>query len=186
MSTVRALVRSADPFARSSLRQALRQAGVHVDAEHADTLVWDMGMAGQTDWPDLGLPVLALASDAEQARAALVHGADAVLLRALDGARILAALQALQGGLRVVDAAFGSVLGAGLEPVPEHIGRLTPRETQVLAAMADGLSNRGIGKRLGCSEHTAKFHVNAVLDKLAARNRTDAVVRALRWGILGL
>ena len=54
---------------------------------------------------------------------------------------------------------------------------------------AGGSSRNGrdtIGRRLGVSEHTAKFHVNAILLKLDARNRTDAVVRGARLGLLRL
>jgi DNA-binding CsgD family transcriptional regulator len=50
--------------------------------------------------------------------------------------------------------------------------------------MAEGLSNKLIAARLSISEHTAKFHVNAILDKLGAETRTDAVVLAARRGIL--
>ncbi|EDM76552.1 two component transcriptional regulator, LuxR family protein [Plesiocystis pacifica SIR-1] len=63
---------------------------------------------------------------------------------------------------------------------------LTPREREVLELLADGLSNRNIGERLGISAHTVKFHVDALLDKLDARSRTQAVVQAIRRGLLEL
>lgn len=63
---------------------------------------------------------------------------------------------------------------------------LTPREREVLELLAEGLSNKDIGRALGISEHTAKFHVNALLGKLDAQTRTEAVVRALRLGLLHL
>ena len=56
----------------------------------------------------------------------------------------------------------------------------------VLGLLAEGLSNHHLAQRLAISEHTAKFHVNAILYKLGARTRTDAVVRALRLGVLRL
>jgi two-component system nitrate/nitrite response regulator NarL len=56
----------------------------------------------------------------------------------------------------------------------------------VLELLAEGLSNRLIAARLGISEHTAKFHVNAILDKLGAETRTEAVVLAARSGVLSL
>jgi DNA-binding NarL/FixJ family response regulator len=52
--------------------------------------------------------------------------------------------------------------------------------------LAEGLSNRSIARRLGVTEHTAKFHVNAILGKLRARSRADAVARALRLGLVPL
>ena len=54
----------------------------------------------------------------------------------------------------------------------------------MIRLLAEGLSNRLIARRLEFSEHTAKFHVNAILFKLSARSRTDAVVRGIRLGLL--
>ena len=61
---------------------------------------------------------------------------------------------------------------------------LTPRETQVLELVADGLSNKAIALALGVSDETVKFHLAAIFGKLGASNRTDAVRRALRHGIV--
>ena len=63
---------------------------------------------------------------------------------------------------------------------------LTARELDVLAALADGLSNKAIAARLGISEETVKFHLSAIFGKLGASNRTDAVRQALRRGIVEL
>jgi DNA-binding CsgD family transcriptional regulator len=63
---------------------------------------------------------------------------------------------------------------------------LTPREHEVLAAMADGASNKVIARRLGISLHTAKFHVAAILAKLDADSRTEAVARAAHLGLVML
>jgi DNA-binding NarL/FixJ family response regulator len=56
----------------------------------------------------------------------------------------------------------------------------------VLALLADGLTNKAIAARLGMSEHTAKFHVNAILGKLGASSRAEAIVRAARMGLIVL
>ena len=64
--------------------------------------------------------------------------------------------------------------------------RLTAREIEVLAAMADGASNKEIARRLEISFHTVKFHVAAILDKLEAESRTEAVVKASQLGIVML
>ncbi len=61
---------------------------------------------------------------------------------------------------------------------------LTTREQDVLELLSLGLSNKRIGERLGISEHTVKFHVNAIYGKLGASTRTEAVNRALRRGLL--
>jgi DNA-binding CsgD family transcriptional regulator len=63
---------------------------------------------------------------------------------------------------------------------------LTPRELEVLTLLAEGLSNKAIAGRLGISVHTAKFHVGALIDKLDAIGRTDAVAHAARRGVIQL
>jgi DNA-binding NarL/FixJ family response regulator len=64
--------------------------------------------------------------------------------------------------------------------------RLTVREQEVLEWLSQGLSNRRIAERLGISEHTVKFHINAIYGKLGASTRTEAVNHALRRGWLRL
>ena len=61
---------------------------------------------------------------------------------------------------------------------------LTPRERQVLALVARGLSNRAIAERLSVSPHTAKTHVSSIYGKLGAANRAEAVRRGIRLGLL--
>ena len=65
-------------------------------------------------------------------------------------------------------------------PVPES---LTAREHDVLALLAEGLPNKAIAHALGISDQTVKFHVAAIIAKLGAANRTDAVRRAIRRGL---
>jgi len=70
-----------------------------------------------------------------------------------------------------------------LESLPEP---LTARERQVLALLAEGLPNKGIASALDISDQTVKFHVAAIIGKLGASNRTDAVRRAVRRGLVTL
>jgi DNA-binding NarL/FixJ family response regulator len=63
---------------------------------------------------------------------------------------------------------------------------LTPREIQVLELLAEGLPNKAIAQRLGISDQTVKFHVSSISGKLGAKNRTDAVRRAVRRGLITL
>jgi DNA-binding NarL/FixJ family response regulator len=63
---------------------------------------------------------------------------------------------------------------------------LTPRETEVLHLLAEGLVNREIASRLNNSEHTIKFHIRSILGKLGASTRTEAVTRGLRSGLIEL
>jgi DNA-binding NarL/FixJ family response regulator len=60
----------------------------------------------------------------------------------------------------------------------ETQGLLTPRELEVLAALAEGMTNKAIARRLDISLHTVKFHVESLFRKLGARTRTEAVARA--------
>jgi DNA-binding NarL/FixJ family response regulator len=63
---------------------------------------------------------------------------------------------------------------------------LTSRETEVLALVAEGLPNKAIADRLGISDQTVKFHVASIAGKLGAANRTEAVRRAVRRGLIVL
>jgi len=63
---------------------------------------------------------------------------------------------------------------------------LTPRERQVLELVADGLPNKAIAARLGIGAETVKFHLGAILGKLGASNRTDAVRIAIQRGLISV
>jgi DNA-binding NarL/FixJ family response regulator len=63
---------------------------------------------------------------------------------------------------------------------------LTPREVQVVELLAEGLPNKMIAARLGISDQTVKFHLASISGKLGAANRTDAVRRAVRRGLITL
>jgi DNA-binding NarL/FixJ family response regulator len=174
--------------------------------ETPDLLLHDLGPqpdagARLTAAPGAGVPRVAVASGSEAASRALRAGARGVVFRDGDGARSAAALRAVAAGHYVLDEAFAEEVLAptresrnGSAQVPEADGapapsRLaedapTPREQDVLDLLAEGLSNKEIGTRLGIGERTARFHVAALLRKLGARSRTDVVVRAARRGLL--
>jgi DNA-binding CsgD family transcriptional regulator len=63
---------------------------------------------------------------------------------------------------------------------------LTPREFEVLELVAEGLPNKAIAERIGISDQTVKFHIASISGKLGAANRTDAVRRAVRRGLIAL
>jgi DNA-binding NarL/FixJ family response regulator len=69
------------------------------------------------------------------------------------------------------------------EPAVES---LTPREIDVLELVVEGLSNKAAAARLGISDQTVKFHLTSISGKLGAMNRTDAVRRAVRRGLIAL
>jgi DNA-binding NarL/FixJ family response regulator len=149
----------------------------------ADVVVWDAPEEGTAS---SSAPVLALVNEPAEAREALRSGARGALSRASSAEAIGAAALAVAAGHWVLDQAFGLAL---LSLGPAESGSpqlLSPREQQVLALLTEGLSNRDVAQRLGISHHTAKFHVNAILDKLGATTRTEAVVLAARSGLLTL
>jgi DNA-binding NarL/FixJ family response regulator len=127
-----------------------------------------------------GPPLVVLTDDTPTARA-LQWGVRAILPRDAPADQIVAAIHAVAEGLCAVpaDAAAQALLlpAPGMEP-------LTPRESEVLEMLAEGIANKEIAARLHLSEHTVKFHVNAILGKLHAGTRTEAVTRAIRHGIL--
>jgi two-component system nitrate/nitrite response regulator NarL len=191
---VRVLVVSDDPLVRAGLGHLLEsesEAEVVTDAAEAEVALWDSQHARLDELAVLGIPVVAVVDDESHSAAALAAGARGAVLRSADGASLWAALVAVRHGLTVLDAAFAPVTappataaGAprGLRPGEE----LTAREREVLALLSRGLSNKQIAGELAISEHTAKFHVNAILGKLGAASRTEAVVVAVRLGLVAL
>lgn len=126
-------------------------------------------------------PFVALVDGPEMALRASKRGAAGIVMRDGSPPRMVAALRAAALGLEVRDRAFRI---PEAEPELELRADLSPREREALNLLAQGFSNRRIARRLGISEHTAKFHVNRVMEKLDARSRTDAAVRGLRAGLV--
>ena len=79
----------------------------------------------------------------------------------------------------ILTAPNGAIGDALYEP-------LTAREIEVLELLAEGLSNKAIAARLDISDQTVKFHVASICGKLGAANRTDAVRRAIRQGLISV
>jgi DNA-binding NarL/FixJ family response regulator len=129
-------------------------------------------------------PVLALVAEPEHARTLVRGGARGALVREASGEQVAAASVAVAAGLHVFDRETFSAWSTPRSLASEL--SLTPRERSVLELVARGLSNRAIAAELGVSEHTAKFHVRSLLDKLGAETRADAVARAARRGLLTL
>ncbi len=132
--------------------------------------------------------VILVASPA--ARARLARDLRAIGLDVVGEAATLVAARSL--GL---DA--DAVVLAISDPAPSHeppfdadepltMETLTPREREILALLSEGLPNKAIAERLGISDQTVKFHVASIYGKLGATNRTDAVRRAVRRGLITL
>jgi len=165
-----------------------------------DALVWDMGwhpdaaIEHLSELVESALPVAVLLPNESRVFEIWSAGARAILRRDADPAQIVAALPALMQGLSVLDVAFAAALARPIRlstPKPwgdreaePPVEELTARELAVLRLVAEGLPNKTIALRLGISEHTVKFHVNAILGKLGVSSRTEAVVHATRRGLI--
>jgi NarL family two-component system response regulator YdfI len=139
------------------------------------------------------LPVVLLAEilDPQTSAQALRMGARAVLPAELPRARLLAALEAVSRGFLVAMpvetetiVAVSQIPASATNGVEELLEPLTPREQEVLRMLALGLANKEIAARLNISEHTVKFHVAAILGKLGAASRTEAVALGIRHGLI--
>lgn len=192
--TVRVVVVARSPALRAGLRALIDgREGIDVVGEaaesdpalaSADVAVVDLpagpGRAGSLEGE---LPRVWLGEwrDGEQ-----LPPGSAYLRRDAEGLEIAAAVRAVARGLVVFDPglAAGILAGRRSHERDEAEVALTEREAQVLALMAEGLPNKAIALRLGISEHTAKYHVAAILGKLGAASRTEAVTLAARRGLL--
>lgn len=135
-------------------------------ATDADVIISDRSLADATR------PVLVIGSDKRP-------GQGESVLRSIEPALVLSAAALVAAGHRIEPDGRGSSLdSAGV--------RLSGREQQVTELLVEGASNKVIARELDISVHTAKFHVAAVLDKLGARNRADAVAIALREGLVAV
>lgn len=206
MDTLRILLVADDPLARLGLAMLLAAQAAEleviaqVDASflaeewadldsQPDVVLWDVGWAAPealpvlADWP---VPVVALLADEGQTAVIWASGVRALLRRELDPDRLLAAIQAAVHGLIVLDPELSGGVVTAVSPITLPNEDLTPRELEVLQHLAKGLTNKAIAQQLAVSEHTIKFHVNALMGKLGAQSRTEAVVLATRQGLIVL
>ncbi len=206
MNTLRILIVADDPLARAGLAMLLAgQADCAVvgqlsaeavgsadlDIYHPDVILWDLGW---NPGPNLDLmaelsnttpPVVALLSAPTLAAEVWAAGPRGLLPRDTVAAGLNAALAAVAQGLVVIDGDLSAALLPSGEQAPATaMGDLTPREQEVLQLLAEGLPNKAIASQLNISEHTVKFHVNAIMGKLGAQSRTEAVTRATRAGLI--
>jgi DNA-binding NarL/FixJ family response regulator len=119
----------------------------------------------------------------------LQDGPKTLLLRDARPSEITAALLAAKEGLVVMSPELLETLWPSSSDIAAYDELppgepLTSRESEVLALLADGAANKEIAARLRISEHTVKFHVSSILNKLGAATRTEAVTRGYREGLI--
>ena len=135
-------------------------------------------------WPEID--VIAVTSFIEEARirAALEAGATGYLLKDADAGDVADAIRAAVAGEVRLDPVVAAALASGLRAPRSVVEDLTPREREVIVLVAEGRTNREIGRRLGVAERTARTHVSNILTKLGLASRTQAAMWAVREGLV--
>ena len=138
---------------------------------------------------DAAIVLLTDVSHARSISRLLRSGVRAILSRESDPDDVLSAIYAAYDGLVLLSTPTAESLAAvygdqPLEVEDELSEEITSRETDVLKMLAEGLVNKDIATRLGISEHTVKFHISSILDKLGASTRTEAVTLGIRRGLI--
>jgi NarL family two-component system response regulator LiaR len=136
--------------------------------------------------------IFTMNEDRNEVLAALSAGADAYCVKSSDPSTVIDAVRIVAGGgayfdgriARVVLQHFGPPLPSGESSSSTVKSPLSPRELEVLRLIADGVGNQEIGERLHIALGTVKGHIHDILDKMAASDRTEAAVKALRHGFL--
>ncbi len=213
-NNIRVVVVADDPLVRSALATELQHTPGYQVTTHTssidsfddnlslhkpDVVIWDTGWDADdavlrnitaviSDLPEPATPIIALIPEAEQGVPVFETGVRGLLLRNAEIEQLAAAINAVVSGLSVLDDTIASHMQTQPNDIQSdiHVENLTPREIEVLELVAEGLSNKGIAHELSISDSTVKFHINSVLNKLTAQSRTEAVVRAMRLGIIKL
>jgi len=205
------LVADDHPLFREALRNAVARAlptatireAESVDALYAlieresdaDLLLLDLNMPGahgfsalvhlRAHYPQLPVMVVSAREEPAVMRRALDHGAVGFLPKSADAGTLGEAIDAVLAGDRWAPASALKAPAAGAEEhdAAQRVRDLTPQQFRVLQMLGDGLLNKQIAYELGVSEATIKAHMTAILRKLGANNRTQAVLIAGKLAI---
>jgi DNA-binding NarL/FixJ family response regulator len=133
------------------------------------------------EFPTARIVVLSNYQGSEDIYRAVRFGAMAYLTKDASGEELVNAIQSVDRGLRYLPR-------IALDRLAERIPAvdLTPREAEVLTCITQGRSNREIAEELHIAEKTVRIHVSSVLDKMGARDRTQATIYALQRGLVHL
>jgi DNA-binding NarL/FixJ family response regulator len=168
------------------------------ETDPPNLILIDLAMPGM-DWrqalpllrkrcPDAAVVIVSASDAREDILAALNSGAAGYIPKSSPGKVMLRALElVLSGGIYVPPEVLSWVGRTGKPAAASEVTvahSLTPRQNEVLSLMAEGQSNKKIARALDLSEGTVKLHVAAVLKALGADNRTQAVLVAVRTGVL--
>jgi DNA-binding NarL/FixJ family response regulator len=186
-----AMVKSAPSLELIGSLQGTQTAAVRALELRADVVLADLEKPSSLPIPGpLAVAAVVLVDNPEPGwtAQALRSGVKAILPRDAGAEDMIPAVIAAYAGFVYLDPACARDLAQQVRapllpsnPANEH---LTPRELEVLGMLAEGLGNREIAGRLGVSDHTVKFHISSILEKLGAATRTEAVTLGLRLGLI--
>ncbi|MDQ2818514.1 MAG: response regulator transcription factor [Candidatus Eremiobacteraeota bacterium] len=211
MTPIRVVLVEDHALVRAGLRTSLLAAGIEVAAEAADGLIGSDAIAAHKPdvaLIDLGLPgkdgialtrelkaahdpagvvILTMQERDDEVLAALAAGADAYCVKSSNPDVVIDAIRTVAAGGAYFDPRIAHIVLRRLTGSrSKALGSpLTPRETDVLSLIAEGVSNAEIGERLYISLGTVKGHVADILSKLSASDRAQAAVTAFRRGLIG-
>ena len=165
----------------------------HLDEWRPDVVLQDLLMPGGIDGIETTrriverapqVRVIALTASMDEARmmGVLRAGAAGYLRKDAEPETLLTAVRSVAAGKTYIDPSLGRQILMGAAPADD----LTPRETEVLRHLALGRSNKDIARTLGISDETVKTHVGHLLSKLQVGNRAQAIVQALKRGLVSL
>jgi|SRR5581483_9024886 len=202
-SSIRVLLAAASAVRRAGLESLLKNASgmklagslqnlanitYHFNELQPDVLLADLD--ARSGFGPAALPTVALVDepDTHWTAQALLSGVKAILSRDAEMQEILPAIRAAHAGFLFLAPEFAQDLLAHVRPPTgpsdAPLEELTPREIETLRQLAEGSGNREIAARLGISEHTVKFHISSILNKLDASTRTEAVTLGIRNGLI--
>ena len=174
-----------------------------LDLDHADHHLFDL--FAKLSFPDATGPAIVVLVDAASpafTAHALRSGVKSILPRDAPADEIVSAIHATHAGFVLLDSDLAQDLARHIHAdatrvhaeandeavvdanADEAFDDLTARETEILRMLAEGLGNKQIAIALGISEHTVKFHISSILDKLGASTRTEAVTSGIRMGLI--
>ncbi|MDR7522256.1 MAG: response regulator transcription factor [Armatimonadota bacterium] len=160
-----------------------------------DVILMDVRMPGEggleatrrikEEMPYVRIVILTVSEDEEDLFAAIKHGAQGYLLKNIDPDDLIACIHQVQRGEAPLAPAMATkILREFSAAAPRPGPTLTPRERQVLELVARGDANKEIARALQISENTVKNHLRNILEKLHLQNRVQAVMYALREGLI--
>ncbi|OUL26822.1 response regulator transcription factor [Nostoc sp. 106C] len=153
---------------------------------NSQSSIWDKLLLFQEEQYPVGFLVIAEEPESINLEAAIRSGVRGILPGDSTESEIIAAAIAIADGLVVLHPDFLELLPIREKVAATAVQTLTPREIEVLEMLGSGLGNKAIAKHLQISEHTVKFHISSIFQKLAVSTRTEAVTVGVRLGLIML